>query len=72
MKNLSWFNKAIFFLNIVLTVLTFIGYVLPFLAPKLFPFLSVLTLVLPLFIIFNVVFFIYWAIQFKKEIYYLH
>ena len=69
MKNLSWFNKAIFFLNIVLTVLTFIGYVLPFLAPKLFPFLSVLTLVLPLFIIFNVVFFIYWAIQFKKEIY---
>ena len=45
MKNLSWFNKIMFFLNIVFTVLTFIAYVLPFLAPKSFPLLSVLTLV---------------------------
>ncbi len=67
MKNLSWFNKAIFFFNIVLTVLTFLAYVLPFLAPKIFTFLSVLTLVLPLFLILNALFFVYWAIQFKKQ-----
>ena len=57
MKNLNWFNKVMFFFNIVLTITTFIAYVLPFLAPKLFPILSVLTLVLPLMLIFNLLFF---------------
>ncbi|HMK06264.1 MAG TPA: endonuclease/exonuclease/phosphatase family protein [Flavobacterium sp.] len=69
MKKLSWFNKMMFFFNIVLTIVTFIAYVLPFLAPKLFPFLSVLTLVLPLFLILNALFFIYWLIQFKRQIF---
>ncbi|MFN7044282.1 MAG: endonuclease/exonuclease/phosphatase family protein [Flavobacterium sp.] len=55
-----------FFLNIVLTVLTFLAYSLPFLAPKAFPFLSVLTLILPLFLILNFFFFIYWLLQFKR------
>ncbi len=67
MKKLSWFNKTVFFLNIVLTVLTVLAYVLPFLAPKLFPFLSVLTLILPLFLIFNGLFFIYWMFQLKRQ-----
>ncbi len=58
-----------FFFNIVLTVLTFIAYVLPFLAPKLFPLLSVLTLMMPLFLILNGLFFLYWVIQFKKQIF---
>lgn len=69
MKHLSWFNKAAFFFNIVLALLTFVGYVLPFLAPNLFPILSVLTLILPLLLILNGLFFIYWAIQFKKQIF---
>lgn len=68
MKNLSWFNKVVFFFNIVLAILTFIGYALPFLAPKLFPLLSVLTLFLPLLLIGNLLFFFYWAIQFKRHI----
>lgn len=67
MKNLSWFNKVMFFLNIVLTVSTFVAYVLPFLAPKLFPLLSVLTLFMPLFFILNGLFFLYWGFQFKKR-----
>jgi len=67
MKNLSWFNKMMFFLNMVLTVLTFVAYILPFLAPKFFPFLSVLTLIMPLFFILNGLFFLYWGIQFKKR-----
>lgn len=68
MKNLSWFNKIMFFLNIVLTVLTFSIYILPFLAPKSFPLLSVLTLFMPAFFVANGLFFIYWAIQFKKRL----
>jgi len=69
MKQLSWFNKGMYFLNIVLTVLTLIAYVFPFLATKLFPFLSVLSLVLPFFLILNGLFFLYWLIQFKKQIF---
>jgi len=57
-----------FFLNIVLTVLTVVGYCLPFLAPKTFPLLSVLTLFLPMMLIVNVLFFIFWGIQFKRQI----
>ena len=69
MKGLSWFNKVMFFFNIVLTVLTFVAYVFPFLAPKWFPFLSVLSLVLPFFLILNGLFFLYWFIQFKKQMF---
>ena len=58
-----------FVFNIVLTVLTFIAYVLPFLAPKLFPLLSVLTLILPLFLILNGLFFCYWLFQLKRQIF---
>jgi endonuclease/exonuclease/phosphatase family metal-dependent hydrolase len=68
MKNLSRINKMIYFFNIVLTVLTFLAYVLPFLAPKFFPILSVLTLILPLFLILNALFFCYWLFRFKKQI----
>lgn len=55
--------------NIVITVLTFIAYVLPFLAPKMFPLLSVLTLILPLFLILNGLFFIYWLLQLKRQVF---
>ncbi|MCL9807764.1 endonuclease/exonuclease/phosphatase family protein [Flavobacterium luminosum] len=68
MKKLSWFNKIIFFFNAVVTVLTFVAYLLPFLAPKWFPFLSVLTLFLPFFIIVNVLFFLYWLVQIKRQL----
>lgn len=69
MKQLSWFNKGMFLLNTLLAVLTFLAYVLPFLAPKLFPILSVLTLILPLFLILNGLFFLYWLIQFRRQIF---
>lgn len=56
-----------YFFNIVLTVLTFLAYILPFLAPKLFPFLSVFTLVMPLMLILNFLFFLYWLFQLKRQ-----
>ena len=67
MKNLSWFNKVVYVVNWVVAILTLLGYFLPFLAPKLFPFLSVLTLVLPLFLIVNGLFLAYWTFQVKKQ-----
>jgi endonuclease/exonuclease/phosphatase (EEP) superfamily protein YafD len=67
MKNLSWFNKGMFTLNVLIIIVTFIAYALPFLAPKIFPLLSVLTLFMPLFFLLNGLFFLYWAVQFKKQ-----
>ena len=51
-----------------LAILTFVAYVLPYLAPIKFTILSVLTLIMPLFLIFNVFYFLYWVIQFKKQL----
>lgn len=67
MKKLSWFNKGIYSLNIVLTVLTVIAYILPFMAPKLFPLLSVFTLVMPLMLVLNAICFVYWLLQAKRQ-----
>lgn len=68
MKQLKWFNKIAFILNILLVVLTLLGFLLPYMAPKLFPFLSVLTLILPTLLMLNLVCVLYWAVQFKKQI----
>ena len=67
MRKLSLFNKGIFLINVVTAVCTFLAYILPFLAPTFFPFLSVLTLILPVFLVLNALFFIYWLIQFKRQ-----
>ncbi len=68
MKKLSWFNKFVYFLNILLAILTFAGYLLPFLTPRMFPILSVLTLGLPFLLLLNMLFFFYWLLQVKKQI----
>ena len=67
MKKLNWFNKTAYFLNIVLIILTLAGYLLPSMAPKLIPFLSVLTLILPTLLILNLFFVGYWAVQLKRQ-----
>lgn len=56
-------------INIVLVLATLLAYTLPFLAPKWFPLLSVLTLFLPFFLVLNLGFFFYWFLQFKKYIF---
>lgn len=67
MKKLSIINKIIFAANILLAVATFVGYLLPFLMPKIFPILSVFTLFLPLLLISNLLFIAYWIFRLKKQ-----
>ena len=68
MKNLSIFNKFIFIINILLALITLAGFLLPYVAPKKYPVLSVLSLGFPLLLLFNIFFLIYWGIQLKKQI----
>ncbi|MEY4835381.1 MAG: hypothetical protein RI980_1496 [Bacteroidota bacterium] len=66
---MSFISKTMLFFNVVVAIITLMAYLLPFLAPKWFPFLSVLSLFLPFFLVVNILFFMYWLIQFKKYIF---
>jgi endonuclease/exonuclease/phosphatase family metal-dependent hydrolase len=69
LKKMSFISKTMLFFNVVVAFTTLMAYLLPFLAPKWFPFLSVLTLFLPFFLVVNLMFFMYWFLQFKKYIF---
>lgn len=68
MRKLSILNKFAFFLNIILTLVTLVGYLLPYVAPKKFPVLSVLSLGLPFLLLLNLLFLLYWGLQGKRQI----
>lgn len=69
LKKMSFISKTMLFFNVIVAIITLMAYLLPFLAPKWFPFLSVLSLFLPFFLVVNFLFFLYWLIQFKKYIF---
>lgn len=68
MKNLSWFDKFIFFLNSLFSAALLFAYLLPYIPPNSFALLSVLSLGVPLLIMANIVFLLYWLIRFKKQV----
>ena len=53
MKNLKGYEKLVFFMNSVAALILLLSYLLPYLPPKDFAFLSVLSLAVPLLIILN-------------------
>lgn len=67
MKKLGFFNKIIFIVNSLAAFLLLISYLLPYVPPKSFATLSVLSLGVPLLILLNVFFFLYWLLQVKKQ-----
>ena len=67
MKKLKFFNKIIFVVNSLAAFLLLISYLLPHVPPKSFAALSVLSLGVPLLIILNILFFVYWLLQVKKQ-----
>jgi endonuclease/exonuclease/phosphatase family metal-dependent hydrolase len=69
LKKISFISKTMLFFNVIVAIITLMAYLLPFLAPKWFPFLSVLSLFLPFFLVLNLLFFMYWLIQLKKYIF---
>lgn len=68
MKKLSFINKIIYFINIIVAVLLLLSFILPFLPPKTFSVLSVLNLGVSLLILINGLFFLYWLIKLKKQL----
>ena len=68
MKNLKGVDKIVFFLNSIIAAILLLSYLLPYVPPKNFAFLSVLSLAVPLLIILNVLFVLYWLLKAKKQL----
>ena len=68
MKKLKFFEKVIFFFNSVVAFVLLLSYILPLLPPKTFAVFSVLGLGVPILILLNVLFFIYWLVKIKKQL----
>lgn len=68
MKKLSLIDKMIFLVNSLFSVALLLAYILPFIPPKTFPFLSLLSLGVPFLIIANLLFLVYWAVRMKRQL----
>jgi len=69
MKQLKLIDKVIFVVNSLVATMLLLSYVLPYIEPKKFPLLSVLSLAVPLLITLNLLFMIYWLLQVKKKMF---
>ncbi|PKA96870.1 endonuclease/exonuclease/phosphatase family metal-dependent hydrolase [Flavobacteriaceae bacterium MAR_2009_75] len=67
MKGLSLFNKIVYALNVIVFSLLLIACAIPYLTDEFFSFLSFLSLSVPLLVIINLVFFLYWLLQLKRQ-----
>ncbi|WKK64799.1 endonuclease/exonuclease/phosphatase family protein [Lutimonas zeaxanthinifaciens] len=68
MKNLSFLNKIMFFLNNIAALIFFAALFIPYIAPKTFPLLSIISLMVPFVLFAHILFIIYWILSgFKKQ-----
>ncbi len=68
MKKLGLFEKLIFILNSLAATALLFSYLLPHIPPKSFPLLSVLSLGVPVLIILNTFFLLYWIFRLKRQL----
>jgi vancomycin resistance protein VanJ len=66
-KKISFLGRIIFFLNSVFAALLLLSYILPYAVPKSFPILSVLSLLVPVFIVINFCFMVFWILNVRKH-----
>ncbi|PHR72235.1 MAG: endonuclease [Lutibacter sp.] len=67
MRKLSWFNKLVFVINSLFATILLLSYLLPYISPKTFPIISILSLTVPALILINISFSIYWLIKLKRQ-----
>ena len=68
MKKLSFLDKIIYFLNSLLAILLLLSYLLPFVSPKSIAIFAILSLFVPVLIVLNGVFIVYWLLKLKKQL----
>ena len=60
-------HKLFFFINSVFATVLLLSYVLPFVSPKLIPAFAVFSLSVPLLVLINAFFFVYWLLKLHKN-----
>ncbi len=68
MKKSGFFEKVIFWLNNIVSFLLVASLVLPYLSPKDFPNLSLLSLAISPLLVLNFLFVIYWLLRKKRKV----
>lgn len=68
MKRLKLVDKLVFFVNSIVATMLLLSYILPYVSPKNFALLSVLSLAVPFLILLNILFFVYWLLKVKKQL----
>lgn len=68
MNGLSVFNKIVYALDLIFVFLLFLACAVPYLSVNFLPFLSFLSLAVPVLVAINFLFFLYWAIQAKWQL----
>nr|WP_321235149.1 endonuclease/exonuclease/phosphatase family protein [uncultured Psychroserpens sp.] len=68
MRKLKGFEKLMFIVNSLMAFALLLSYLLPYLEPKRFAFLSVLSLAVPFLILVNLLFILYWLLKTKKQL----
>ncbi|HKJ06172.1 MAG TPA: endonuclease/exonuclease/phosphatase family protein, partial [Flavobacteriaceae bacterium] len=68
MKKLSPLNKLLFIINSLVAAVLLVAYLSYFIAPNTITLISLISLAIPVLILLNFLFLIYWLIQFKKQL----
>ena len=68
MRKLRGFEKLMYIVNSLMAFALLLSYLLPYLEPKKFAFLSVLSLAVPFLILVNILFVLYWLLKAKKQL----
>ena len=66
MKKKSFIDGLLFLINSLLAAALLIAYALPYISPKTLPILAILSLAVPFLITINIVFILFWWLNFKK------
>lgn len=67
MKNLSFIDKVLYLINSILAMLLLLANLLPLISPNTIPLFAALSLFVPVLIILNISFVVYWLIKLKKQ-----
>ena len=68
MKKYSIVHKLLLFINSVLATVLLLSYTLPYVSPRMIPAVAVFSLFVPLLIILNIAFFVYWLLKLHKNV----
>ncbi len=67
MKKLSFIDKLIYFFNGVFALLLLVSYLLPYFSPTFLPIISLLNFSIPLLLVVNLLFMLYWIVRVKIQ-----